>query len=384
MLRGGFVLVAVMLLAAGVVAATAAEPQTEAANAAVGYIFSLQNPDGGFPAFGEESSPGSTIDAVFAFVAAGESPTPVFNKGPSPIDYLSAQAEAYASDPGAAAKLTLGIALLARDPSIGIDPANFAGLDLLSMMSESFDPATGSYGLDLFDHAFFMLALAAADEPVPATAAEYLRSVQQDDGGWEFVAGQGSDSNTSAMALQALIASGTGPGAPAVAEGLGYLRTAQNDDGGFGFLPGEDTDPNSTALVIQALVAAGQDIDAGGPWAPGGHTPLDGLLAFRSAGTGAFQYGGDDSPFATYQAVPALMLAPFPDLETRIVQGPTPIAPTVVEAPATPTSTAATPVLPSSGSGQREGDGGSWWVVAALLTAGAGAVGLAVARPRGR
>ncbi len=46
-----------LTLAVGATLVSAAEPEAEAANAAVAYIETLQNPDGGFPAFGEESAP---------------------------------------------------------------------------------------------------------------------------------------------------------------------------------------------------------------------------------------------------------------------------------------------------------------------------------------
>ena len=101
---GSLLFVVGALIVAATTLASAAQPRTDEANAALEYIVSLQNPDGGFPAFGDESTPGSTIDAVFAFLAAGESPTPVFNKGASPVDYLAANAEEYASDPGAASR----------------------------------------------------------------------------------------------------------------------------------------------------------------------------------------------------------------------------------------------------------------------------------------
>jgi hypothetical protein len=137
-------------------------------------------------------------------------------------------------------------------------------------------------------------------------------SLQQPDGGWEFLPGFGTDTNTAAMVIQALVAAGMAPDDPVIVDGLGYLATAQNTDGGFGFLAGEPSDPNSTAVIIQALVAAEQDPDEGGPWAPSNNTPLEGLLVFRNPSNGAFQFFGSDSAFATYQALPALVLGAFP------------------------------------------------------------------------
>ena len=356
--------------------ASAAEPQTEAANAAVQYIEGLQNSDGGFPSFGSDSAPGSTIDAVFALKAAGVDPATVTNGGNSPIDYLSSQAATYAQDPGGLAKLILCVRL------VNLDVTSFGGVNLLSEIDGHFDDATGTFGEDVFDQTLFVLAGETFQQSPQATrlaaAIEHLRSVQQADGGWEFSAGAGSDSNTTAMALQALAAAGDGAGSATITNGVAYLHSVQNDDGGFAFAPGSDSDPDSTALVIQALVAAGENIDANGPWDRGGHTPLAALLSFRNAATGAFQFGGEDSAFATYQAVPALMLAPFPDLRTRIVAAPTPTPqPTVIAV--TPTATPRV-ALPDAGGAPGENDG-PWWLIAALSAGGAAiAAGGAVAR----
>ncbi len=315
MLRRLIALAIGLALVMGITVALAAQPQYAAANAAVTYIKTLQNSDGGFPAFGSGSAPGSTLDAVFALAAQGTDPKTVTNAGNGPDDYLSAQASSYASDPGAAAKLAYGVALM------GLDITNFGGQNLLAIMNSNYNSGTGSYGLDIFDEVFYAYALSKAGQPIPSGVNPYMRSLQQGDGGWEFSPGFGTDSNTTAMVLQALQASGSLAGSTAIVNGLSYLHSTQNTDGGFGYLVGAESDPDSTALVIQALMQAGQNIDAGGPWAPGGHTPMAGLLAFRNMSTGAFQYGGFDSAFATYQAVPALMLAPFPSLQTILSVG---------------------------------------------------------------
>lgn len=327
MLRRLIALAIGLALMLGITTAFAAQPQTAAANAAVQYIKSLQNSDGGFPAFGSGSTPGATLDAVFALVAQGTNPTTVVTGGNSPDDYLSAQAGSYSSDPGAAAKLALGVA------AMGLDITNFGGQNLLSIMNANYNSGTGSYGLDVWDEMFYVFALAKAGQPIPSGVNPYLLSLQQADGGWEFAPGWGSDGNTTSMVMQALRVAGVAPGATAIVNGLSYLDSTQNADGGFGYVAGAESDPNSSALAIQALVATGQNIDEGGPWAPGGNTPMEALLSFRNVSTGAFQYAGEDSPFATYQAVPALMLAPFPDLQPTAVGG-IAEAPKVVGAPA--------------------------------------------------
>jgi hypothetical protein len=183
----------------------------------------------------------------------------------------------------------------------------------------------------------------------------------------------------------ALIAAGAPDDDHAVGAALTYLRFSQNADGGFGFAPGEDSDPNSTALALQALAAARAKLGSGGRYARDGRTPLDALLSFQNPDTGAFQYAGEDSPFATYQAVPALLLAPFPDLQTRAIEGPTPRAPTAIEVSATPSPTATVSVgeLPPAGGGGRANQT-PWWALAALLVGGAGIVGAGALRWRSR
>ena len=383
---------AALLLAATAVPARAATPATGPAGAALDLIEASQNADGGFPAFGPDSSPGSTLDALFALVAGGRDPAAVTGGGNSPADYLAAQAAAYAADPGAAAKLSLGVS------SVGLDPSAFAGLDLLATMDASYDPATGAYGLDLFDEAFYLLALEAGGQPVPAALVAHIQSLQQPDGGWEFLPGFGTDTNTSSIVLQGLLAAGVPADDASVQDGLAYLAASQMPDGGFSYSPQFEADPSSTALAIQTLVAAGEDIDAGGPWAPGGNAPLDALVAMQNPATGAFQFGGFDSLFSTYQAVPGLMLAPFPDLVT-LPDGDTPSpTPTPTPEPAATPSPSPTPTptalaesegpsaLPASG-GEPAGLPGAGWGGIAVLLAMWGAVAalgvVAVRRRRG-
>jgi hypothetical protein len=349
MLSKLFAIAVAVVMIAGVTAAHAAQPQTEVANAAVGYIGSLQNVDGGFPSVGTVSSPSASLDVAFALEAAGIDAANVSTSGGATLgEYLSSQS-APAGDAGALAKFSFGLS------AIGLD-----GGALVDQMRQYV--THDGYGDDVFDEAFYVFALVAADEPHPVSAA-YLRSIQLPDGGWEFADGFGSDSNTTAMALQALLSAGGSPTEQATHDALAYLVTTQNDDAGFGFTPTDDSDANSTALVVQALVAAGENINAVGPWARNGHTPIDGLMSFYDGDTGAFQYAGEDSPFATYQAVPALMLAPFPELRTRAEAEPTPTATLI--ATVAPTAIPQL-VLPSAGAGSLPSDRALVWRIAAL------------------
>lgn len=296
---------ALTLLATGQLLAV--DPETEASNAALSYVAGLQNADGGFPAFGPTSSAGSTLDAVFAYTSAGIDPKTVTNAGQGPDDYLAAQAAGYSGTAGGAAKLMLGIT------AMELNPNNLGGVDVFATMESYYNGGTGRYGDDVFAQSLYMLARSLLGESVPFEAVSYLESLQLASGGWEYCCGFGADTNSTALALRALVVSGVANPA-AITDGLAYLAASQQPDGGFPYAPPGDSDANSTAFVIQALMATGESLDAGGSWdAGGGQTPLKALRSFQNPSTGALQYFGADSAFATYQGVPGLMLAAFPE-----------------------------------------------------------------------
>jgi hypothetical protein len=294
-------------LFAGALLAQAATPKTHAAHDALDYIRTLQNDDGGFPDFGSDSSAGGTLDAVLAFAAAGTDIDDVQKSGKSPIDYLETQAAAYAaSTPGQAAKL---VAVLV---AAGEDPRDFAGDDYVDMMQSNYDTVTHRYGEQTLDQILYVLARRSLDLSVSSGVVSVIKSDQLAEGCWEFDSGFGCDTNSTAMAVQALVAAGVDHDDASIEAALAYLKSAQNADGGFPYLVPSDSDANSTAFVLQALVAAGEDIDVGGPWErPGGRTPMQALLSYQNPSTGAFTYAGQDNAYATYQAVPALLLQPL-------------------------------------------------------------------------
>jgi hypothetical protein len=404
MLRNvGYVVLAfAAVMAGGSLLVSAAGPQREAANKALNYVRTLQNADGGFPlSLGSDSSAGATIDAMFAFTARGIDARTIKKDGISPLDYLKTQAASYSDKPGPAAKLVLGLA------EAGEDPRDFAGHDLVAGMNAGFNSTSHSYGDGPIDHALYMLAREKLDLSPAHGSAGYLESKQLNDGCWEFSDGFGCDTNTTAMAIEALLAAGVDPSDSAIEDALDYLEGAQNDDGGFPYDPlsswGTDSDANSTAFAIQALVAAGEKI---GDWARGGTTPLEALLRFQNPQTGAFTYSGKDDAYATYQSIPALLLEPYPGAPkteereaTRTpkpTKTPTPtvaptaestatplppsVAPTVVATPpsAAPTSAVAGITVAAAGEGATSGeDSTTMRILMTLLLAGGGALTVA-------
>lgn len=305
-------LVACLALTAVVAASAqsfAAEPQMDAADNAVSYIDGIQNADGGFPGFGPSSSAGSTLDAVFALSAAGVDPKSVTNGGLGPDDYLAAQAAVFSSSsPGSAAKLVQGVL------TMDLDETNFGTINPLAVMQANYNAGTGAYGTDTFAQSQYILALDAAGLAIPPLAVTHLASLQLGNGSWEYCCAFGGDTNTTALAIRALIAGGVAPSDPDIVAGLGFLAANQEADGGFPYLLSFGSEPNSTGYVTQALVAVGQNIDAGGPWDKGvGLTPQAWLLGHQDPTTGALEYFGNDDAFATYQGLPGLTLAAFPE-----------------------------------------------------------------------
>ncbi|WP_328499427.1 hypothetical protein OHS59_31035 [Streptomyces sp. NBC_00414] len=101
------------------------------------------------------------------------------------------------------------------------------------------------------------------------------------------------DTNSTGAALQALAALDADDAATGAA--VKWLKSVQNKDGGWGYLPGGASDTNSTSVVIGALEAA--DTDAEDLRSKGDRTPYDALRALAvpcdEDGGGAFAFQPD-------------------------------------------------------------------------------------------
>jgi prenyltransferase beta subunit len=289
---------------------------TVARREGVAWIAAQQQDDGGFAGF----NPGATIDAMAALAAAGRNITAYAGAdGQTALDYLATQAADYADQgPSAAGKLAFGVAVA------GADPADFADLNLVAQIEDSFDQAAGLFGTagSTWDQAWSMLGLAAAGESLPVSATVALEALQLDSGGWGFdAAAEAADVDSTALALQALAAAGQDETSPAVRQGLAYLASAQNADGGF---PGFDgvTSASSTGLALQALAAFDQEpqslawtgLHGNGLPRP---NPLEALLALQSPDGGFAGFSGPNDGFATYQALPGLLGKAYPMLASQ-------------------------------------------------------------------
>ncbi|MFD6290049.1 prenyltransferase/squalene oxidase repeat-containing protein [Streptomyces sp. NPDC060205] len=107
------------------------------------------------------------------------------------------------------------------------------------------------------------------------------------------------DTNSTGAALQALTAldADDTAAADATAAAVKWLKSVQNEDGGWGYLPGGASDTNSTSVVIGALEAA--DTDTEDLRSKDDRTPYDALLGLAlPCGKGDKAGGNDGGAFA--------------------------------------------------------------------------------------
>lgn len=177
-----------------------------------------------------------------------------------------------------------------------------------------YSPTLGAYSPQIGPNSWAMLGAAAFSVTVPSTAIDYIKDQALANGGWEWAPGWGADSNTTALAIQALIAAGEPTNSTVITNALDFLHTVQRDSGGFAYdaSAGNIADANSTAYAVQALVAAGED-PTGPAWTVNGKTPIGYLLAMQlTNGSLEWQPGNGSNLLATQQAIPALLGRAYP------------------------------------------------------------------------
>ena len=282
-----------------------------AVDKALAWLADQQQPDGGWgPA--SSSSASDTAVAVWALAAAGEDAASFQTAGgATPLDALASHTAQETSTATGTARLLLAVA------AAGGDPRDFAGLDLAAML-ESFRSPNGRYGSGPMDgitaQAWALLALKAADQPIPDAAVSWLRAQQNSDGGWPELPGQLSNAEDTSWALQALAATGVAASDPAMMKGLAFLRTQQVGDAGFRRLqaaPSSET--ASTGLALLGVTAGGGSLlDAA--WQRSGQSPLEALLQLQRPDGGFVPRPGESeaSVNATAYGVLGLIGRPLP------------------------------------------------------------------------
>ncbi len=320
------VLLAAVLLLGAFGSAHAQAAAKSGPEAAAAWLESVQNEDGGW---GESRGAGSSQQmtgwVMLGLEAAGVNPQDVTSGGASPIAYLQSEISAIQS-PGDLARTILAL------EGAGIEPREFAGRNLVSALLAKRRP-DGSYEGWPNSTAYAILALRAAGIGNVSDSLEWLREVQNEDGGWGDTAGSPSNADGTGAVLQVF-----SPASKASNRGVAYLRLAQQSGGGYRLDGNGALNTQSTSRAIQGLLAAGAnpaEFKRGGKSA---YDYIDGL----QAGDGHYRYSSqsDQTPIwvtgdvlvaAAKQHLPLAAVPRAPQPKVKPVPTPTPTPETTPE-----------------------------------------------------
>ena len=261
----------------------AAVAATAIAATPVGFLQGQQAPGGGFVEPSGASGPELTAWAALGLTAAGARPGRAF-------DYLVAHE-------GELTEATDVELVALAESALGHRP------DRLLARIRRLQRPSGAIGPTVNSTIWGILALRQAGERAPRGAVRFVLRRQAHSGGWAWYPGGRPDSNDTAAAVQALRSAGV-RGAP-ISRALAYLNRLRNGDGGFELTLGRGSDTQSTAWAIQAFIAAGKPVPHG----------ARAYLQRMRRGDGSFRYSkryATTPVWVTAQVLPALAGRAFP------------------------------------------------------------------------
>jgi len=307
---------AVLVLALGAVGFATAGPGAGTAHAAsssvtkaIRYLDGAQNTNGGFAAGG--GGPSNQLYSSWATIgiaAAGRNANAFKRSGRSPVSFIVAN---LGQVRGIADVERTILALRAAGRSVRSVGGRRLVLELTRKQRRN-----GSFAGLVNQTAFAILALRStgrsARDRVIRRATGWLASQHNGDGGFNFSRKGGpSGIDDTAAALQGLVAAGkrstkTARGA------VSFLLRQQNADGGFPLSKNANSNAQSSAWAVQGLVAARRNPDK--VRRGDGRTPLQYLRSLQN-GSGSFRYSRTRSQtpvWVTAQVLTALARKPFP------------------------------------------------------------------------
>jgi energy-coupling factor transport system substrate-specific component len=301
--------VVLTVVTALVLGGTAGNASAASLSPELSFLTSAQNSDGGFGAArGQSSSELYTAWAAMGLAAAGRDPASVRRGGHSVLDSLRAEVSTL-NGLGDAERTILAAQVC------GASSYSFAGRNLVAevLRARASD--------DSFNHmvnltAFAIFALRAAGHSpgfgAIRQAAGWIERQQNRDGGFGFGGyGSSSDVDDTGAALQALADAGARNGR-SLGAAADYLIRSQNLDGGFPQQYGSESNAQSTAWAVQGLIAAGRNPNT--VRRRGSRSPTGYLESLRAPG-GSIRYsrtGAQTPVWVTAQALIALAGKTFP------------------------------------------------------------------------
>ena len=298
-----------VLLAGTLLLGGAREAAAASLNPELSFLTSAQNADGGFGAArGQASSELYTAWAAMGLAAAGQNPAGVRRSGHSVLDSLRREVSTLQG-------LGDDERTILAAHACGASAYSFAGRNLVAEMLGA-RAADGSFDRQVNLTAFAIFALRAVGHSpgfaAISKAAGWLERQQNGDGGFGFgVHGSPSDVDDTAAALQAIVDAGA-RNAGVLRAATGFLTGAQNPDGGYPQQRGGESNAQSTAWAVQGLIAGGRN--PGSVRRRGSRSPLAYLESLRSPG-GSLRYsptGAQTPVWVTAQALIALAGKTFP------------------------------------------------------------------------
>jgi energy-coupling factor transport system substrate-specific component len=299
----------VLVLAVSLTTVSAARAASSSLSPELSFLSTVQNPDGGFGgARGQGSSELYTAWTAMGLAAAGRNPSSVRRSGHSVLDSLHAQVSTLRG-PGDAERTILA----AR--ACGASAYAFAGRNLVAeVLRARASDRSFNHQVNLTAFAIFALRAVGHSPGFAAIhqAAGWIERQQNPDGGFSFgYRGSPSDVDDTGAALQAL-ADADAHNVHILATAAGYLLRSQSLDGGFPQQYGAQSNAQSTAWAIQGLIAAGYN--PGAVRRRGSRTPIGYLESLR-APDGSIRYSRTSSQtpvWVTAQALIALAGRTFP------------------------------------------------------------------------
>lgn len=228
-------------------------------------------------------STGDLSDAIVGLQATGGQQATVN----AMMTRLEATAPAYAKAPGPAAKVALAVM------SVGQDPTNFAGIDLIKVIKDGLaaNPSAGYVA----NQALAVMALARAGETVPNAVVQHMIDTQLANGSWGWGTNTDPDSSGLMIAALAILPCDHPLLADAQAAKAKALKWAADAEIPPGYWQAYSA-VNTTAWVSQGLLTADQDITRTLTW-----------LSTQQNEDGGMLYNGKSNLMATVQVLPVLV-----------------------------------------------------------------------------
>jgi hypothetical protein len=282
----------------------AAAPRIDAARRGAEWIASQQQEDGGFFASGQRVD--QTADALVSFVAGrGAGAT-----APRALENIRRNGADGATRGAYTGRIIAAIV------AGGEDPRSFGGTDYVAKLTAQYDAQTGRYDSEnLFSNLQGANGMLASGERLPGKAIDAIYANACSGGGFGYENGcaNGADVDTTAWAINVLVAAGRRSDAE-VASARAFLLSAQQQDGGFGFTRDKPTSADSTGLVLSAIDALREKAIAT-PWRQDdGDDPVQALLPLQDE-DGSFRFVASSrkgNALSTINAVPGLGGVAYP------------------------------------------------------------------------